>query len=54
MIDVALLLILALVAWNVAAEGAWGAVAVFLSVLFSGLIAMDYFEPLADLLESAL
>jgi hypothetical protein len=54
MIDVALLLILALVAWNVAAEGAWGAVAVFFSVLFSGLIAMDYFEPLADVLQSAL
>ena len=54
MIDVALLLILALVAWNVAAEGAWGAAAVFLSVLFSGLVAMDYFEPLADLLQSGL
>jgi hypothetical protein len=54
MIDVALLLIMALVAWNVATEGAWGAAAVFFSVLFSGLVAMDYFEPLADLLQSAL
>jgi hypothetical protein len=54
MIDVALLLMLALVAWNVAAEGAWGATSVFLSVLFAGLIAMDYFEPLADLLQSGL
>ena len=54
MIDVALLLMLALVVWNVAAEGAWGAAAVFLSVLLSGLVAMDYFEPLADLLESML
>jgi hypothetical protein len=53
-IDVALLLILGLVAWNVAAEGAWGAAATFLSVLFAGLVAMDYFEPLADLLQSAL
>jgi hypothetical protein len=52
MIDLALLLILALVAWNVAAEGAFGAAAVFLSVLFAGLISMDYFEPLANLLES--
>jgi hypothetical protein len=52
MIDVALLLILALVAWNVAAEGAWGAAAVFFSVLLSALIAMDYFEPLADLMQS--
>ncbi|HUE15844.1 MAG TPA: CvpA family protein [Planctomycetaceae bacterium] len=54
MIDVALLLIFGLVAWNVAAEGAWGAAAVFLSVLFAGLVAMDYFEPLADLLQSGL
>ncbi len=54
MIDVTLLLILALVAWNVAAEGAWGAAAAFLSVLFSGLVAMDYFEPLADLLQMGL
>lgn len=54
MIDVALLLIFGLVAWNVAAEGAWGAAAVFLAVLFSGLFAMDYFEPLADLLESGM
>lgn len=53
MIDVALLLIWALVAWNVAFEGAWGAAAVFFSVLFAALIAMDYFEPLADLLQSA-
>jgi hypothetical protein len=53
MIDVALLLIFALVVWNVSAEGAWGAVAVFFSVLFAGLIAMDYFEPVADLLQSA-
>jgi hypothetical protein len=54
MIDVVLLLILGLVAWNVAAEGAWGAAATFLAVLFSALIAMDYFEPLAELLESLL
>jgi len=51
MIDVALLLVLALVAWNVAAEGAWGAAAVFLCVVFSGLIAMNFFEPLANYLE---
>src|SRR5579863_3812122 len=54
MIDVALLFVWALVTWNVAAEGAWGAAAVFLSVLFSGLVAMDYFEPLAELLQSLL
>jgi hypothetical protein len=51
-IDIALLVIVALVVWNVSAEGAWGAAAVFLSVVFAGLIAMNFFEPLADQLES--
>ena len=54
MIDLALLIILALVAWNVAAEGAWGAAAVFFSVLFSALVATNYFEPLADLLQAGM
>jgi hypothetical protein len=54
MIDFALLIIIALVTWNVAAEGAWGAAAVLLSVIFAGLLAMNFFEPLANLLESAL
>jgi len=52
MIDVALAIVVAVVTWTVAAEGAWGAAAVFLSVLLSGLVAMDFFEPLANLLES--
>jgi hypothetical protein len=54
MIDFALLIIIALVTWTVAAEGAWGAAAVFLSVVFAGLIAMNFFEPLSNLLESML
>ena len=54
MIDLALLIILALVAWNVAAEGAWGAAAVFFCVLFSALFATNYFEPLADLLQAGM
>jgi uncharacterized membrane protein required for colicin V production len=51
MIDFALLVIIAFVTWSVAAEGAWGAVAVFLSVIFAGLIAMNFFEPVANLME---
>jgi uncharacterized membrane protein required for colicin V production len=54
MIDFALLVIIALVTWNVAAEGAWGAAAILLSVIFAGLLAMNFFEPLANLLESFL
>ena len=34
-------------------KATWGAAAVFFSVLFAGLIAMDYFEPVAELLQSA-
>jgi hypothetical protein len=47
-----LLLIVAGVTWCVAGEGAWGAVLTFLSVLFAGLLAMNFFEPLANLLDS--
>jgi hypothetical protein len=54
MIDFALLIIVALVTWNVAAEGAWGSAAVLLSVIFAGLIAMNFFEPLASALDSTL
>lgn len=51
-IDIALLLIIALVAWSVAGEGPWGSALKFLSVLFSGLLAINFFEPLAAFLES--
>ncbi len=54
MIDIALLIILGLVAWCVASEGAWGAVLVFLGTFFAGIIAMNYFEPVADLLDTTL
>lgn len=48
MIDPILLGIFAVVAWLVAGEGAWGAATTFFSVVFSGLIAMMLFEPLAN------
>src|ERR1700689_1769419 len=54
MIDVALAIIVGIVTWTVAAEGAWGAAAIFVAVIVSGLIAMDVFEPLANLLQSFL
>jgi hypothetical protein len=53
MIDFALLVIIALVTWNVAAEGAWGAAAILLSVILAGLFAMNFFEPLANFLETS-
>lgn len=50
-IDIILLIVLALVTWSVAAEGFWGGAIVFLSVVFAGLLAMNFFEPLAMILE---
>lgn len=46
-----LLLVLGGVAYCVASEGAWGAGLVFLCVLFSALLSMNYFEPFARMLE---
>lgn len=50
MIDIVLLLIIGVVAWCVASEGVWGAAFIVLSVLFSGLLAMNLFEPVAAFL----
>lgn len=41
-----------LVAWCVAAEGAFGAGTIFIGVVVSGLLAMNFFEPLADRLDN--
>jgi len=50
MIDAAAVLIVVGLAYIVASEGAFGAGLTFLCVLFSGLLAMNFFEPLANLL----
>jgi hypothetical protein len=51
MIDLILILIFAGVTWAVAGEGPWGAILVFFSVLLSGLLAMNIFEPVAAMLQ---
>jgi hypothetical protein len=48
-IGILLVLIVGIVAWCVASEGAWGAGLTFLTVVFSGLLAMNFFEPVAEL-----
>ena len=50
LIDFFLIAVVALVAWCVASEGAYGAAMTCLCVVFSGLIAMNYFELLANML----
>lgn len=54
MIDLILILIFAGVTWAVAGEGPWGAALVFFSVVVSGLLAMNIFEPVAELLQGIL
>lgn len=51
-IDFLITAVIALVTWCVAAEGAIGAGTTFIAVIFSGLLAMNFFEPLADLLDN--
>ncbi|MFO1023420.1 MAG: CvpA family protein [Planctomycetales bacterium] len=52
MIDLVLLIIVALITWLVATEGLWGSVLTFFCVVISGLLAMNFFEPLASLLDA--
>jgi hypothetical protein len=49
-IDILLLGILGIVTWLLANEGAWTAILTFFSVVFGGLLAMNFFEPLAEFL----
>jgi hypothetical protein len=44
-------LVLGAVTWCVASEGAWGATLTFLCVLFAGLLTMNFFEPIAGMIE---
>ncbi|MEM9702066.1 MAG: CvpA family protein [Planctomycetota bacterium] len=54
MIDILLLAVWGGVTWFVANEGALGAVTTFFSVILGGLLAMNFFEPLAGVIEGAL
>ena len=47
MIEICCLIVVGLVTWMVAAEGIVGAGQIFLITLISGLVAMNFFEPLA-------
>jgi len=51
MIDIILLAIFGIVVWMVASDGPWSAAIAFVSVLLSGLIAVNYFEPVANLIQ---
>ncbi len=50
MLDILLLVVFGITTWCVSGEGVWGGALVLLSVLFSGLLAMNFFEPLTEAL----
>jgi colicin V production protein len=51
-IDYLLLSIVAICGWSLVREGLWGASLIFMDCLFAGLLAMNFFEPLAGLIEN--
>lgn len=53
MADIFLLAVIAVTAYLVAAEGAWGAATTFIASIISGLLATSYFETLADSLAAS-
>ena len=52
MIEITCLIVVGVVTWMVASEGIWGAAQTFLCTLLAGLVAMNFFEPLANMLRS--
>lgn len=54
MINLILIAIVAGVTWFIASEGAWNAGTTFVCVLVSGLVAMNFFEPLTLILSRSL
>ncbi len=52
LIDLLLVAVVGAVTWCVAAEGAWGAGMMLLAVVFSGLLAMNFFEPFAEFMQA--
>ena len=54
MIDILLVVILGVVTWCVASEGLIGATQLCIIVILSGLLAMNFFEPFAGMLEATM
>jgi len=52
MIDILLLAVIGVVTYCVASEGPWGAATTLVSVILAGLLAMNYFEPVASMFPS--
>jgi hypothetical protein len=50
--DLVIVGLIAGLTWALTSEGLWGAVLMFFNVLFGGLIAFNFYEPLARLIDS--
>ena len=51
-IDLVIGFFILLMTYVVSSEGLWGAALMFFNVLFGGLIAFNFYEPLARLIDS--
>jgi hypothetical protein len=51
-IDVVFVFLILLMTYALSSEGLWGAALMFFNVLFGGLIAFNFYEPLARLIDS--
>jgi len=54
MIDPLLLAVIGIVTYCVASEGPWGAATTFISIILAGLLAMNFFEPVAAMFPATL
>lgn len=52
LLDTLLVALMLFMTYVLTSEGAWGATLMFFNVLFGGLIAFNFYEPLADLVDS--
>ncbi|WP_165248281.1 hypothetical protein [Paludisphaera soli] len=52
LLDTLLVALMLFMTYVLTSEGAWGAALMFFNVLFGGLIAFNFFEPLANLIDS--
>jgi hypothetical protein len=52
LLDTLLVALMLFMTYVLTSEGAWGTALMFFNVLFAGLIAFNFFEPLADLIDS--
>lgn len=52
LLDTLLVALMLFMTYVLTSEGAWGATLMFFNVLFGGLIAFNFYEPLADLIDS--